>query len=70
MKMEVLKIHVSCSDMHENSDLLSLDQVRRIIDAYEAKYGMSSEEFLRQWEAGTAPDTYETNDWAMLLDAT
>ncbi len=56
--------------MHENSDLLSLDQVRRIIDAYEAKYGMSSEEFLRQWEAGTAPDTYETNDWAMLLDAT
>ena len=48
--------------------VMSLDEVRRVIAAYEAKYGMSSEEFLRQWEAGTAPDNRETNDWAILLD--
>ena len=57
------------SPLPEQSGELPLSEVRHIIAAYEAKYGMSSEEFLRQWEAGTVPDTYETNDWAILLDA-
>ncbi len=48
--------------------IMTREEVMEIIAAYEAMYGMSSEEFLRQWKAGTAPDTRETNDWSMLLD--
>ena len=36
-----------------------LEEVRRVIAVYEENYGMTSEEFLRQWEAGTAPDNDE-----------
>jgi len=37
------------------------------IAALEKRYGMTSEEFLRAWDEGTAPDTFETNAWAMIL---
>lgn len=47
---------------------MTQDEVRAIIADYERCFGMSSDEFLRQWQAGTAPDTRETNDWATLLD--
>lgn len=52
-----------------HGDNMSLDELRQIITAYEEKYRMSSDEFLCQWQAGTAPDTDETNEWAMLRDA-
>jgi hypothetical protein len=45
------------------------DEVLAIIQGYEAQFGMTSEEFRRRWIEGTVPDTFETNDWVMLLDA-
>lgn len=47
--------------------ILPLEEVQRIIAAYEEKYNVSTEEFLRQWKAGTAPDNEETNDWNILI---
>ncbi len=37
------------------------------IREYEQQFGMTSAEFLKQWEEGKAADTYETNHWANLL---
>lgn len=47
---------------------MSREEVLEIIARYEQQFGMTSEEFLRQWKVGTAPDLWETNSWAMLLD--
>jgi hypothetical protein len=38
------------------------------VKGYEEKYGMTTEEFRKQWKDGTAPDTFETNAWNMLTD--
>ena len=48
--------------------IITREEILEQIHNYELQYGMSSEEFLRQWKADIAPDTYETNVWAMLLD--
>jgi hypothetical protein len=56
--------------LHELADsdhLLSAEEVERQIAAYEALFGMSSDEFLRQRKAGNAPDTFETMHWYVLL---
>lgn len=50
-----------------NLAIMSEAEIRRIIESYEEQFGMTSEDFLLQWEAGEAPDTFETNDWAILL---
>jgi hypothetical protein len=50
-----------------HSSVLSDDAIRRKIQRYEKKFGMSSEEFMEKWRAGEAPDTFETNLWASLL---
>jgi hypothetical protein len=42
-------------------------EVLEIIRRYEAKYGISSEEFRKRWKAGTMEDSFDTNDWAILL---
>lgn len=42
-------------------------EVEAEIAGYEAMYGMSSEDFLEQCRLHTAPDTFETNDWRILL---
>lgn len=39
------------------------------IIACEKRSGMSSEEFMKHWKEGSAPDTYATNAWAILLKA-
>ena len=43
------------------------DERAKIIDAFEKKYQMSSEEFLEQWQAGALEDTEEFNRWYVLL---
>ncbi len=40
---------------------------KEMIRGYEEQFGIASEEFLKRWENGTAPDTFETNHWARLL---
>lgn len=50
--------------------LLSEAEISAIIRQYEEEFGMTSEQFLALWEAGEAPDTFETNDWAILLAST
>ncbi len=47
--------------------MLSDTDIQEIIKKYENKFGMSSEEFTRKWKADEVPDTFETNDWAILL---
>jgi hypothetical protein len=37
------------------------------IAAFEAQFGMSSEEFLKRWREDTIEDSVETNYWANLL---
>ncbi len=48
--------------------IMSQEEARALVKRYEQQFGMTSEEFLRQWKAGTAPDLWETNAWAMLLN--
>ncbi len=55
-------------DQPSPADIITREELLEQIRAYEIQYEMTSAEFLRQWEAGVAPDTYETNVWAMILD--
>ena len=51
----------------DDSSLLSNEEITAQIASYEKKFGMSSQEFLQRMENGTAPDTFETMDWMILL---
>lgn len=46
---------------------VSSDEIMARIARYETKYQMSSEEFQRQVREGTAPDTFDTVAWNILL---
>jgi len=46
---------------------MTRQEIEEHIAAYEEMFGMSSDEFLRSVRDGTAPDTFETNDWRILL---
>jgi len=48
-------------------DPVTTDEIRDMLDYLEGEYKMSSEEFLRRWEAGEMPDNFETNYWAILV---
>lgn len=50
------------------SDEMSDEDIAKVIAGYEEQYNMTSAEFKKMWELGTAPDTYETNDWYVLLE--
>ncbi len=54
-------------EIFDENDILSEDDIKARIEEYEKKFGMSSEEFLRQKREGTAPDTFETMYWMGLL---
>ena len=61
-------------DAQDNADepdegVFTMEEILAQIRQYEAQFGMTSEEFLKRWEAGTAPDTFETNSWAIWLHA-
>lgn len=43
------------------------DERAKILQAFEEKYGMTSENFLAQWSAGELDDTEEFNRWYVLL---
>ncbi|MCX6074264.1 MAG: hypothetical protein NTY39_08100 [Campylobacterales bacterium] len=43
------------------------DERAKIIHAFEEKYGMPSDDFLAQWQAGQLDDTEEFNRWYVLL---
>jgi hypothetical protein len=43
------------------------DEIENEIAFYEQRYGMSSEEFLKQRSQGEAPDNFDTTDWFILL---
>ena len=49
--------------------IISREELLARVHHYEEMFGMSSEDFLKRWEADTVPDTFETNSWAMLLHA-
>ncbi len=51
----------------DTDDVMSQDDIERVITQYERQFGMTSEEFLQKRHEGTAPDTYEAMDWAILL---
>lgn len=44
-----------------------IEEAEQLIAHYEQLFVMSSEEFLRRVKDGTAPDTFETMDWVILL---
>ena len=46
---------------------LSYEEIAAIISRYEDRFQMSSKEFLQRVSEGTAPDTFETMDWMILL---
>jgi hypothetical protein len=43
------------------------DERAKIIQSFEKKYGMNSDTFLEQWQAGALEDTEEFNRWYVLL---
>lgn len=49
--------------------ILTRGEILAIIAGYEKQFGMTSDEFRQRWKAGTAPDVFETNEWAILLDS-
>ncbi len=51
----------------DTDDVMSQDDIESVITQYERQFGMTSEEFLQKCHEGTAPDTYEAMDWAILL---
>lgn len=48
-------------------EVLTEEEIRTQIAAYEQRFEMSSAEFLRHKQNGTAPDTFETMYWMGLL---
>lgn len=58
---------ISLPEITEGS-ILSQEEIYHQIDVYESKYGMTSQEFLRQFEQGKISDTFEMMDWIMLLN--
>jgi hypothetical protein len=46
---------------------MTTEEVAQRIAGYERMFGMSSEEFLERVRESTAPDTFETNVWMVLL---
>jgi hypothetical protein len=50
-----------------SSATLSQNDIASQIAQYEREFGMSSDEFLQRMREGTAPDTFETMDWMILL---
>lgn len=49
--------------------ILTQDEIKHIIAGYEEQFGMTSDEFRKRWKDGTAPDVFETTEWAVLLDS-
>jgi hypothetical protein len=74
-----IKPNFQCSPSSESQDefvfsydipdveILSDEHRCQIIEQYEQQFGMTSEEFIERWKSGAMPDTFETNDWAILL---
>jgi hypothetical protein len=54
-------------DQEEEISVLTREEFEAQIAHYEKVFGMSSAEFLRKMEEGTADDTFETMHWMMLL---
>ena len=46
---------------------LTDEDIRGMLSTYEARHVMKSDEFARRWAAAELPDTWEFNDWAILL---
>ncbi len=41
--------------------------IKEQLIAYEQQFGMSSEEFMRQWDEGAMDTSWEFNHWASLV---
>ena len=46
---------------------LSPADIERELNAFEAKFGMTTEEFLRKWELGEMGDDEDVFDWRGLV---
>jgi hypothetical protein len=46
---------------------MSQEEIERKIVHYEQVFDMSSQEFSQKMKEGSAPDTFETMDWMILL---
>ena len=49
---------------------LTNEEIKKQLEKYETKYGMTSEEFYRLWRKGDRPDTKDTFEWAMFYEIT
>ena len=50
-------------------DTISDEELRLAVARYEREYGMTSAQFIERWQNYDAPDTFDTNSWAMLIHA-
>jgi len=64
-KCSIYEQKISVED--KDISVLTDEEIKAQISAYENKFGISSEEFLRRKRNGTADDTFETMDWTGLL---
>jgi hypothetical protein len=47
---------------------LTVEYLENQIAEYEAKYGLTSEEFYQMWLKGEGPDTKDTGGWAVMYE--
>lgn len=53
--------------MKKRAGEMTQGEIEEKIARYESQFDMSSAEFLQQRQEGTAPDTFETMEWMILL---
>jgi hypothetical protein len=46
-----------------------IDQLAQRLIVFERQYRESSEDFLRRWQAGQTPDSFDFTEWASLAQA-
>jgi hypothetical protein len=54
-------------EMEREESLRLMQQIQADLTEFEEQYGMSSEEFYRQWQAGETDDRMDFVEWASLI---
>ena len=54
-------------DWNPEDWIMTKEEIEEMITRFEKQYGMTSEEFLKRREEGTAPDSWEAMTWVTLL---
>ena len=48
---------------------MTLEEVKDVLERYERKYKMTSEEFYKMWKKGETDMVSESVDWSLLFEA-